>query len=551
MGDAVVRREITRRPVEGKGHRAEGTGLTNEESVSMTTNTRIRGALLTAVCVVFLAGCQRAAPPAAAETQTLDVTDWTAKTELYMEHPPLVAERTVRFAVHLTKLDDFKALNAGTPSIEMTPESGGATATLRGSPPSRPGAFRVEGTVPAAGRYRWALVVDAPGLQDRHDLGAVTVFPDDASAKADAGKRPAEDPAAIAYLKEQQWTNEFATAAVSEAELRSAIRAPATIEPISGGEAVVAAPAAGRFLAQELVSIGAMVRTGQVLGRLEPRLTTAGDRATLSSDLAEAQVTLDGARAEQARAERLLADRAVPARRVEDARRAVATAEARVRAAEARLAQRDQTLQSGGGAAAGNAFAIVAPLSGKVADVLATLGASYDEGAPLFKIVKTDEVELRVQVPAADVAAARNLSDVAFEIPGRPDPMPLKAGHRHDPGVVDEKTGALPIQYEVQNPGGQLLVGQSGTALLYKRERTRVPTVPRAAVLYEAGRPYVFVQIGGERFARRYVEIAARDGDQIGVKSGVRPGERVVVKGAYDVQLASAAKGLPAEGHVH
>ena len=29
----------------------------------------------------------------------------------------------------------------------------------------------------------------------------------------------------------------------------------------------------------------------------------------------------------------------------------------------------------------------------------------------------------------------------------------------------------------------------------------------------EAGRPYVFVQIGGERFARRYVEIAARDGD--------------------------------------
>jgi len=75
--------------------------------------------------------------------------------------------------------------------------------------------------------------------------------------------------------------------------------------------------------------------------------------------------------------------------------------------------------------------------------------------------------------------------------------------------------------------------------------------VPRAAVLYEAGRPYVFVQIGGERFARRYVEIATRDGDQIGLKSGVRAGDRVVVKGAYDVQLASAAKGLPAEGHVH
>jgi membrane fusion protein, heavy metal efflux system len=510
------------------------------------------GAFLVALLAAATTACGRPQAPAAeAETPTLNVTDWTARTELYMEYPPLVAGHAARFAVHLTKLDDFAALNAGTPAIEFRPAGGGAPTLLRGSAPSRPGAFRVDGVPPAAGRYRWALVVDAPGLSDRHDLGEVAVFADEASARADASKRPADDPSAIAYLKEQQWTNEFETSPVREAELRTSIRAPATIEPISGGEAVVAAPAAGRFLAQALVSIGATVRAGQSLGRLEPRLSAAGDRATLSADLAEAQVTLDGARAEQSRAERLLADRAVPARRVEDARRAVASAEARVRAAEARLAQRDQTLQSGGGAAAGNAFTITAPISGRVADVLATLGASYDEGAPLFKIVKTDEVELRVQVPAVDAAAARGLTDVAFEIPGRADPLPLKAGHKHDPGVIDPKTGALPVQFEIDNRGGQLLIGQSGTALLYRRERTRVPAVPRAAVLFETGRPYVFVQIGGERFARRYVEIAARDGDRVGLSSGVKPGDRVVVKGAYEVQLASAAKGLPAEGHVH
>jgi hypothetical protein len=37
----------------------------------------------------------------------------------------------------------------------------------------------------------------------------------------------------------------------------------------------------------------------------------------------------------------------------------------------------------------------------------------------------------------------------------------------------------------------------------------------------------------------------------VGVASGVTRGERVVIRGSYDVQLASAAKGLPAEGHVH
>jgi multidrug efflux pump subunit AcrA (membrane-fusion protein) len=59
------------------------------------------------------------------------------------------------------------------------------------------------------------------------------------------------------------------------------------------------------------------------------------------------------------------------------------------------------------------------------------------------------------------------------------------------------------------------------------------------------------VQVGGEQFSRRFIEIASRDGDLVGVKSGVIPGDRVVTLGAYDVQLASAASGLPAEGHVH
>jgi cobalt-zinc-cadmium efflux system membrane fusion protein len=182
---------------------------------------------------------------------------------------------------------------------------------------------------------------------------------------------------------------------------------------------------------------------------------------------------------------------------------------------------------------------------------MATLGAAYDEGAPLFKITRTDVLELRAFVPAVQTAAVRSLTGVTFEIPGRPDPLPLRFHHVHDPGVLDPTTRALPVQMEVQNPDGQLLIGQTGTAVLHTGGRERMPAVPNAAVLMEAGRPYVFVHVGGERFARRYVEIAARDGDLVGIKSGVKPGERVVTRGAYEVQLASAAKGLPAEGHVH
>jgi hypothetical protein len=211
----------------------------------------------------------------------------------------------------------------------MTPESGGSTVTLTGSDPLRPGAFRVEGKIPPAGRYRWALLVNAPGLTDRHDLGVATVFADEKTAVAEAEKRPEGDTTAISYLKEQQWTNPFATAQVTEADVRTAIRVPAALEPVTGGDAIVSAPADGRYAAPKLPSVGDRVTAGQSLGRIEPRLVEgAEDRAALAAAVTETQAALEGAKAEQVRAERLLADRAVPARRVEDARRAAAVAEA-------------------------------------------------------------------------------------------------------------------------------------------------------------------------------------------------------------------------------
>jgi RND family efflux transporter MFP subunit len=502
--------------------------------------------------IAGLASRARQVPPPDAELPTLDVTRWTDKTELFMEYPPLVAGQTALFAVHLTRLSDFSAMTTGRPRLEFAPESGGAPAVLPGNDASRPGVFRVEGAAPPAGRYQWALIVDAPGLSDRHELGAVTVFATEADAVADAEQHGDEDPTAITYLKEPQWTNGFAAVPAQEAELRRAIRVPAVIEPLTGGEAVVAAPADGRFMSGSLPAVGTRVQAGQELGRLQPRSGADGiDHATLAAAALEAELAVEAARAELARSERLLAERAVPARRVEEAQRAVTGAEARLTAAQARLAQRDEALRTGGGAASGNAFALRAPIAGVVADVFAALGASYDEGAPLFRIVRTDRVELQAHVPASDAPLGAVVDEIAIEIPGRPEPLVVEADHMHYAGIIDPKTRALPVQFDVNNRAGQLLIGQTVTALLYTGRRERAIAVPKEAVLTEAGRPYVFVQTGGERFARRYVEISTRDGDRIGLRTGVTPGERVVTRGAYDVQLASAASGLPAEGHVH
>src|SRR2546422_5403492 len=99
--------------------------------------------------------CRKQTVAGKPEPPTLDVTHWTDKTELFMEYPPLVTGQSARFAVHLTTLHDFQALNAGRPWAEFTPEHGGTATVFVGADALRPGAFRVEGVPPAPGTYRW------------------------------------------------------------------------------------------------------------------------------------------------------------------------------------------------------------------------------------------------------------------------------------------------------------------------------------------------------------------------------------------------------------
>ena len=77
------------------------------------------------------------------------------------------------------------------------------------------------------------------------------------------------------------------------------------------------------------------------------------------------------------------------------------------------------------------------------------------------------------------------------------------------------------------------------------------PAVPAAALIDDAGRPIVFVQREGETFERRAVTVGPRSGDLVQIIEGVKPGERVVTKGAYLVRLASLSTSVPAHGHVH
>ena len=471
-------------------------------------------------------------------------TRWTARSELFMEYPPLVEGGSSRFAIHFTNLATFEPVRAGRAAVRLT---GARDQEFTVDSPGAPGIFGIDVEPTQAGSYRLEIMLEAPGLTDRHELGEVTVLPAGAAPDADDD---AED-GSIPFLKEQQWTLDFATAAARRQRIADSLVIAAEIEPRTGGWADVTAPVVGR-LADDLAPrpIGSQVARGDALAEIIPHSGHGEDRPELELAVAEARNVLELIRADRARAERLVAAGALPRRRAHETQVAERTAEARVAAAEAHLAQLDTTRTGEGEVGRDTRFVVRAPISGVVAESDATPGASVEEGTHLFRLVAVDRVHVVGSLPEAALARVAELTGAELDVPGFEVPIPLDrlvAVGR----VLEPEARTVPIIYELSNPDRRLAIGLAVSLRIFAAAAIDAVTVPESAIVDDAGQPVVFVQVGGESFERRPVRLGNRESGQVQISGDIAPGERVVVRGAPLIRLAALSPQVPAHGHTH
>ncbi len=344
---------------------------------------------------------------------------------------------------------------------------------------------------------------------------------------------PEEEPVGIAFLKEQQWAIPFATAAATRRQVPQSVGGMGEVVAAAGRMAAVAAPVEGivRAAAGRRAPVpGQWVEQGEVLTLLSP---VADDGGYARLRAREEQLVR-----EVARTERLLAREAIPARRHEEARHELTV----VRAALAAL---------GASETSGYDFALRAPIAGYVdrRDVVA--GARVHAGDPLFTIMDTRIVWVRLELAASDAPTASRTTGATFTAEGAD--RVYRARRVVSVGrVIDPGRRTLPVLVEVDNADQSLKIGMLARGRLLVGEATAGVAVPAAAVREEDGLFVAYVQIGGESFERRALTVGPSDGEWTLVESGVRHGERVVVRGAYQVKLASLnTSTLSDHGHPH
>jgi multidrug efflux pump subunit AcrA (membrane-fusion protein) len=398
---------------------------------------------------------------AAPDREALSFTHFTERTELFVEFKALARGAESPFAAHVTRLSDFKPLAAGTVTAVL---SGGGAPDERFSAnePSIPGIFRPVAKPQYAGQRRLFFDIAFDGATSRHDLGMMTVFESEAAAIA-AAPEEEEESGGIVYLKEQQWKTEFATSPVVEGEVRASVAANGILRPRPDGEARIGAPAAGRFLTPGAYpQIGMTVARNQLLGVVAPRVPADVDPASLNLDVQRAQIALQQAQAERTRLEALLAQEAVPERRVTEVRRQEQAARADLEAAQSRLAQYRGT-QSATGGGAGGRIEVRSPVPGTIVAVTIAPGEFVDEGRELFHVVDLSRLWLELQIPEGQIGLVQTSNSAWFQPEGFPSAFEVspKAGGRviATGGVVNPQTRTIPLIFEVPNPNLHLKAG--------------------------------------------------------------------------------------------
>lgn len=481
------------------------------------------------------------------------VTLWTDKAELFMEWSPLIVGSESRFLAHITNLQEaggFTAVSEG--KVTVTVKVGSKTIKAETPEPARLGIFIPIITPDTAGGCTMSLALESAKISETFATIDCTVYPDEASARA--GFISKETPGEIGFLKEQQWPIEFATVASSKQSIVPSKTVNATIKVVPGREARLTAGTTGRLsLETPVPTLGSQVTKGQLLARIQPTVSAPGSVGTLRADVAAAKAEHAAANASFSRTERLIATDSIPKRRLEEAASHVKVTKARLSAATTRLSSYSASA-SGSARPGSGAFRVSSPISGTLVAQSVTEGETTAAGASLFSVVDLERVWVEGRIFEPDLPAFEKSKSAWFTVDGRDTVFDVNeetgklvtVGH-----VLDPQSRTVPVIFEVQNPNKVLRIGQYAKLSVATGEPIEALVIPESAILQDGNQSIVFVHSSGESFVRRVVRLGTHSRGMVEVISGIKEGERVVTKGAYDVKLASSAGNAPAHGHSH
>ena len=332
---------------------------------------------------------------------------------------------------------------------------------------------------------------------------------------------------------------EFLTAGTAASD---ALVANGTITFDANRVSVISPRAEGRIVSVR-ADLGQEVRAGAVLALLE-----SSEVGQTRGELERARANVDVARRNYEREKRLFEQSISPQRELLEAEAEYRSAQADYNSALASL----RALGASGGE--GATFGLASSINGTIVERNANPGQIVGPEVNLFTVGDVRHVWITVDVYEGDLSRVRQ-GATATVMPTALPGESFTGRVTYAGGVVDTASRTFKVRVELENPGLRLRPG------MFAQVRIAAPpaaagsgspiTIPEIAVQDINGKQVVFVAKDTTgQFVTRPVALGPRAaGGMVTVTSGLRPGERIVGKGAFQLKAEMLKASFEEGGH--
>ena len=463
---------------------------------------------------------------------TESLTLFNDKTELFVEFPTLMLGHTTQFLVHLTNLESYKPYTEGKLTLSLIKGEKGVRQVV--DAPERDGIFTPSIMTKEAGIY--TLVFDVESKYGKEQFLAKNIRVYKNHEEAEPAKKP-EGPEGTSFLKEQAWKIDFAISEAKLSPFQQIIKTTGNLLPAVNMEKQIVAKSNGivHFQSQDIVP-------GKNIKKNDAIFNLSGDGLAgnnITTQFIEAKTNLEKTKSAFERAKTLHKDQIISEKDFVEAK-------SNFENASANYESINKDYNS-------NGFLISSPVTGFICDVYVNEGQYVQKGDVLAKIDQGSKLLLKADVYQKHLQELKHIKSANFKLPYSDkifDTEKLNGRLIAYGKDIHEEDYTTPLYFELDLTP-ELYAGSFVEVYLKSERSSNVLHIEKSAVLEDQGLKYVFVQLSGESFEKRFVNIGVSNGKEVEITSGIKAGERVVSKGAYFVKLASMAGALPAHAHEH
>ncbi|MDP4200061.1 MAG: efflux RND transporter periplasmic adaptor subunit [Bacteroidota bacterium] len=298
-------------------------------------------------------------------------------------------------------------------------------------------------------------------------------------------------------------------------------------------QAVVRAQISGSVL-KVFVDQGRNVKAGEIIATIDNSALGEAVQSARNA-VTSAQNSLDVAKREQDRQEKLVTAGAISEQSVDQARRMTIAAEAALSQSKTQLANAQKQFSYA---------TLRAPFSGVVSEKNVAAGDVVQPGTPMLTIVDPSTLELQGAVPANAIGLVHTGLEIQFSVTGYPGRQFLGKIARINP-AADPMTRQVRIYAEIPNTGRALVAGLYAEGRVASEHKTTL-MLPVDAVDRKTITPAV-IRIVNDVVQRVPITLGTLDeqNNVIEITSGISVGDTVLRGPARDIGLGTHIKILP------